>query len=142
MLNLSKKISLLFLTLQLLAMEQTIKIGNRVVTLKTDVVRMGYIPENEFGREEYVLVFKGSQVPQDFEEPELFEDAKIDCYTPREIGLSYPADKVDVILLTKWEDDNFRRDNPDKIDSMEKLRIGHYKHKGQKYLKIIISPTK
>ncbi|MEM5778559.1 MAG: hypothetical protein QXD43_05725 [Candidatus Aenigmatarchaeota archaeon] len=96
-------------------------LGDRKI--KSDVVRFSYVPKNERGEEEFVLVFKDS-IPSKKEEPNLYEGSKIERRR-EEIRLTYPnmSKPTLVILTTLKEDNEFRERQPEIVRKYELFKL-------------------
>jgi hypothetical protein len=104
------------------------RLGNVRTRLKNEIVRLAYMPRNENGQEEYVLVFE-NRIPDSAEEPQLFREAVAET-GEQEAVLNYPKLNTQIILLTRKNDDDFRKDNPEKVSAMETFRIDEEPKKG------------
>jgi hypothetical protein len=102
------------------------QLGNLKTKLKSDIVRLSYMPRNERGFEEYVIVFEKS-VPKMEDEPRFFKKASEIEARDGEIALFYPELNTEVVLLTKKKDDEFRSQFPEIVGKMEVFRIDQKK---------------
>ena len=117
-------------------MKASVKVGSDYISLNRDVARVGYVPNNERGYDEQIFAFRGSSVPTALSEPELFRNSKVESPEKRQVLLSFPDQKSDVILITKWEDDKFRRENRAKIKALETLRADEMTRDNHKYVSV------
>ena len=97
-------------------------LGRLHTRLKSDVVRLSYVPKNELGMEEYVLVFEDS-IPDETREKRLYNKATRIEKHKNETSLFFDNINTEVILLTKEGDDNFRREYPEIILKNEAFMI-------------------
>lgn len=99
--------------------------------IQSDVVRLAYVPRNEEGLEEYVLVFKDF-IPGPSQEPQLYQKSKVEKRDKQEVQLKYPRLKTEVILITQEEDDKFRKLHPENVDKLETFRMDEVNTDGKK----------
>jgi hypothetical protein len=109
------------------------RLGNLKESISSDIVRLGYVPRNEKGFEEYILVFE-KDIPTPLAEPEIYSNAATVEGENPEVLLSYPSIRTDVILISKEKDDAFRRDNPGKIKELESFRMDENAAGKKKYV--------
>jgi hypothetical protein len=112
------------------------KIGSKSIGLNTDVSSLTYVHKNEKGFYEQILTFKGSIIPTALEEPELFKEAKIEDQQKRQIVLTYPESKTDLILITNWENNKFIREHREMTDNLQGFCTKEVVRNGSKYISV------
>ena len=113
-------------------MKAGVKIGSSEIGLNNDVARVSYVPKNEKGYEEHIFAFRGSSVPSALDEPELYAKCKVESQEERQTVLICPRAHTDVVLLTKWEDDKFRRENASMVRRLESFKMQETIRNGQR----------
>ena len=98
------------------------RLGRLQTKMKSDIVRLSYVPKNELGMEEYVLVFENT-IPDESQESRFYKRASRVEKHKNETSLFFDDINTEVILLTKKGDDKFRREYPELILRNEAFMI-------------------
>ncbi len=91
--------------------EEKSKLHGRI--LRREVSRFSFVPKNESGLREYVLVYN-ERIPGPEDEPELYAGASFAEVDERtsEVFLHYDGLEEEIMLTTLDADNQFRKDNP------------------------------
>lgn len=81
--------------------------------LEKEIIRYSFIPHNEQGLHEHVLVYR-DKIPSSNEEPDLYRDALVKI-EGNSAELKYFGLEEQVELIGLKEDDEFRKGHPDLI---------------------------
>jgi len=90
--------------------------------LRREIIRYSFVPSNELGLREHVLVYDG-KIPSSQEEPDLYKGASISNMEDNSVELQYAGLEEIVELIGLKEDDEFREKHPDLIAKNELFRV-------------------